>query len=288
MGNTESNLGTKSTKKIPFSDSELDYKDRKNTKKAKKELYDLFLQDKIIHSEKYDDILKKNNILDNQNKILSKEVEYCKSLIENQKSLTDKLEQDKLKFCKKLFKYKTNISYLKQQLKENTSPKRSGFSPSKNKKQHDDPDIEENDTDTETDTDTEIDNNQTENNENETDEDTDNEDKHDNDDNVDKHDNHDNDKYTKQNENDIDNDTDSDTDTEEEKTAIKEQENQQTNKQLFLKLKEKNSQKFQNTIDHLQKLIDDYKNKKIDKIPISALKSNKISKNNKNKMSFDN
>jgi hypothetical protein len=58
MGTTDSkiSIGTKSTKTQNDTDENIDYKNEKNMRKAKNELYYLFLNDKLIHVEKIEEI----------------------------------------------------------------------------------------------------------------------------------------------------------------------------------------------------------------------------------------
>jgi len=67
-------------------DDNHDYKHKNNSRKAKNELYDLFLEDKIVHAENMEKLM-------NQYEALEKENKRLKSIIENYQKVNKHLEK---------------------------------------------------------------------------------------------------------------------------------------------------------------------------------------------------
>jgi len=82
MGNdiSKTQIGPKSQRidSLKLSDAEIDYKQEKNAGIAKKELYDLFLDDKIVHVSKIEEALDKIEIMKNETDSLKQELENYK------------------------------------------------------------------------------------------------------------------------------------------------------------------------------------------------------------------
>jgi hypothetical protein len=84
MGNTESKveIGPKSSleRGLEMTNTEIDYKDPQNSKKAKKELYALFLDDKLVHVSRVEESTERISQLEESNKRLQEELDNYKKL----------------------------------------------------------------------------------------------------------------------------------------------------------------------------------------------------------------
>jgi hypothetical protein len=78
MGNVQDvEIGAKSTHKAetPLAEEEVDFKDPRNSARAKKELYALFLEDKLIHSAKAQELKDENEALKEEIATLKRRLE---------------------------------------------------------------------------------------------------------------------------------------------------------------------------------------------------------------------
>lgn len=81
MGNEQSKaIGPRSLRSetLELSDEEIDYKDVKNASKAKKELYALFIDDKLTHVSKLEELTTQLDKIEEENKSLREQLDKYK------------------------------------------------------------------------------------------------------------------------------------------------------------------------------------------------------------------
>jgi hypothetical protein len=81
MGESSSKYPVGSKSSLPFeNDKDIDYHDPKNIKIAQEELYKLFLESKLVHVDKLDEVYKNIDSLEKENKALKDQVNNYKKL----------------------------------------------------------------------------------------------------------------------------------------------------------------------------------------------------------------
>lgn len=83
-------VGAKSSRRENIFDEDIDFKDQRNSAKAKRELYSLFLQDKLILSKSASDLNEKIELLGSENKILREQLQHSKEELHLANKLANK------------------------------------------------------------------------------------------------------------------------------------------------------------------------------------------------------
>lgn len=84
-------IGSKSKNYI-IDDENIDYKDKKYARKAKEELYELFMENKIVHVSVYKELEKNNQKLNKEINENKKTIEELKDIIEKFKNKIEQLK----------------------------------------------------------------------------------------------------------------------------------------------------------------------------------------------------